>query len=1522
MSDSGSQQYRGSRLTKKRNAFSSPTVAAKQRGFARSTTPSRGSDASVHSRRSVSMIQSAEDAEIFGQVVGTTGVSVSKRSKVKRTAAVASPQASLADASESLMHGEYDPELIKSACSGTVDVMVGTALNLMRSFSPISHDGGELVVGGCSFGNFASNEEEEEEEDPLPPRTNTAPRGNLDLRHNDNSFHVLASLLVEFFQAKVVGKTLLLMPEDKQTVERLLPKSAVWDFIDAVQYRLEVTPVVAVTPIQFLTLQCQELCLDLEEANENPILAAFRLKQNPITMEVMTVLPETYFTSASRFIVGDDDDDKPIASNYNVDYLLNMGQSPNNIGSDEDNNSDGFVVNLKAPSGSSSDESAIKVASSRDIADEMLAAAEQEDKDNYLFHRIGTGEYGTVLDMNDDDSMPTDHDDELDTQTEEAFHAAATTAIENTNFPGAEGFVSDEDNVEKQQQQHEFELHPSVTGDYSKNSADEEGEEIEVQSTATEDSHGDNIEEQQSDDFHEEGEEIEVQSTATEDIYENNLEVKPLGGFNEEEEEELEIRPLSSKDISEYSEEEGHVIAVQPSATEYLPEDSDGEVEELEIMASVTELEVMPPATDLETMQSATEDVPEDTDKEGREIAAQPSATEDVPEVNDEGEKDIKIMPSATEVVSGDRWVEGREIPVQLPMTDDILEVSVEGKELEMMDVREDSGDYKQEIELQPSVTEDVPECSYDDEQEMEVNPSLVEDVPDDCAEGQKINLQQNLEVQQGGKDVPYDNDEDGGRILDVLSSKTEDILQEGDVVEKLEVQQMETGDVLKDHDEERLEIESESPANANHPGEDAVLSVQHFETDVVDEGNVEAGIEGTNAHDDRNHVVKTSDKEVELLDQSLVHLTSCEGEPMLESVDVPITEYDSEATEAARLDQKMDKAKAAAEELAKRMQDAAGIFFADLRSAVDAQVTNLHSAVDAQVANLQNNLNTQLSSNHENSNSFLNKVKSAGQTLCPPVELEAAEASAVDASCRAGTGPFVNAHENHPLQNEMVSNRHKSPLETVTAEALASDDSRQFATGTLFSGLVARVGPPFAGTSSNRTENILPSSNQEAIALREQVREQAPDQQLIIPSAPAAIELEPIKQRGSEVELLNIGNERNTRETLLPPFDVAKYDDMDVIDIVAKQQLLGELKEACSLAELSVTPETQRFWRDHVLTLQARLDALHVERLVTDTDLVNHGCELTGQDQCGTITERDDVALQLARSLSKESKQFRPMSQELTQSIQTEREQACYDVPMVDVVAPADLPGGYHFEAEIEGQRFLATVPPGGVQQGETFTCYMRELDSVAIDILVGYWKDGIFNMCDSDCCHPVAWNSVFCPLVMLGQIQTRINLDFLGRPKFGDISPSNRFVMLTVVVFWALTNIGLFAACNLKWSRGLELSGADACAFALINIAMYGFVVFVTQSTRSSLREKFMIREERCLDLEDICCAALCLPFTVSQMARHTANYDDYEAVCCSKTGLPDGVRVNQDPTKEAEGCKPDGYRPDGYKHDGYIV
>ena len=105
------------------------------------------------------------------------------------------------------------------------------------------------------------------------------------------------------------------------------------------------------------------------------------------------------------------------------------------------------------------------------------------------------------------------------------------------------------------------------------------------------------------------------------------------------------------------------------------------------------------------------------------------------------------------------------------------------------------------------------------------------------------------------------------------------------------------------------------------------------------------------------------------------------------------------------------------------------------------------------------------------------------------------------------------------------------------------------------------------------------------------------------------------------------------------------------------------------------------------------------------------------------------------------------------------------------------------------------------------------------------------------------------------------------------------------------------VFGAFNYKWSRGIELSKADWASIGVVNITMILFTICVTASTRGSIREKFLIRENRFFDVEDCCCATFCMPCAICQMARHTASFNDYDAVCCNDTGLPDEVELERE-------------------------
>lgn len=215
----------------------------------------------------------------------------------------------------------------------------------------------------------------------------------------------------------------------------------------------------------------------------------------------------------------------------------------------------------------------------------------------------------------------------------------------------------------------------------------------------------------------------------------------------------------------------------------------------------------------------------------------------------------------------------------------------------------------------------------------------------------------------------------------------------------------------------------------------------------------------------------------------------------------------------------------------------------------------------------------------------------------------------------------------------------------------------------------------------------------------------------------------------------------------------------------LARQQLLAELREASNLMAESVTPEAAQFWRKHVVDLQTQLRALHepVGPLYTLSGELDQ--RLGKSSEAPTIPKEqkptyvppnpEKSAPQPKQQDVPNSKaQYRPPAED-TGPAESTREHATntldpelQGLPMVDVVAPSNLPEGYTFEAEIDNKRFIATVPAGGVRKGKTFTCYMRDLEKVDSDIPVGRWRDGLFDFFAHGKSHPMVLNSILCPL------------------------------------------------------------------------------------------------------------------------------------------------------------------------------
>jgi hypothetical protein len=113
---------------------------------------------------------------------------------------------------------------------------------------------------------------------PYTPRGGTyhtisTPRSQvLDLKRNDNSFHVIAKLIIDRFedQLNLHASTITITAGDRFHLDRVVPAKR--GFVEAVQYRLMDCPEDSTKPIHLVTRQCRALGLHLD-GDENLLYA-------------------------------------------------------------------------------------------------------------------------------------------------------------------------------------------------------------------------------------------------------------------------------------------------------------------------------------------------------------------------------------------------------------------------------------------------------------------------------------------------------------------------------------------------------------------------------------------------------------------------------------------------------------------------------------------------------------------------------------------------------------------------------------------------------------------------------------------------------------------------------------------------------------------------------------------------------------------------------------------------------------------------------------------------------------------------------------------------------------------------------------------------------------------------------------------------------------------------------------------------------------------------------------------------
>jgi len=233
---------------------------------------------------------------------------------------------------------------------------------------------------------------------------------------------------------------------------------------------------------------------------------------------------------------------------------------------------------------------------------------------------------------------------------------------------------------------------------------------------------------------------------------------------------------------------------------------------------------------------------------------------------------------------------------------------------------------------------------------------------------------------------------------------------------------------------------------------------------------------------------------------------------------------------------------------------------------------------------------------------------------------------------------------------------------------------------------------------------------------------------------------------------------------------------------------------------------------------------------------------------------------------------------------------------PMVEVVAPANLREGYEFDAQIGGQAFKVTVPPGGIEQGQKFSVpYGGNIVSTrTMNVPVGAWKDSIFNCFEYGPCHNHLCLSCWCVPIATGQAISRLKLNWKGKP--GTIEETTgvfESILYPTIAFWLV-----YFMIKIGIGDG-DVNPANASDFVVLLVFIrtcllytyLAFCVYIVWNVRAHVRKKYAIPEhEACpTGCEDFGVALCCTHLAIAQILRHTADYDTYNSTCCTETGLP---------------------------------
>ena len=431
-------------------------------------------------------------------------------------------------------------------------------------------------------------------------------------------------------------------------------------------------------------------------------------------------------------------------------------------------------------------------------------------------------------------------------------------------------------------------------------------------------------------------------------------------------------------------------------------------------------------------------------------------------------------------------------------------------------------------------------------------------------------------------------------------------------------------------------------------------------------------------------------------------------------------------------------------------------------------------------------------------------------------------------------------------------------------------------------------------GTTSPR------SMNSEQISEAERAQAERERRQMTMYKEQMELQQQQIQTQKEHIQLLESMSSLQREQSVISEEHATNTSSDVVLD---RDQLSSELGEARKMLNSAGNAEEANFWKGLVEDLERRLQRFGVDASSAAPQAPQPQQALS-QSRSVALSQSRSAVLSQSRSIASNT-EGPALASSPGSALKPPKYQQpmVYDgQPMVAVIAPADLPAGYTFEAQMGSKRFLATVPPGGVGRGNRFSCPLKSLDRVEIQCPTGSWRDGLFSVFKFGVFHPLVLNALLVPLIAVGQIMSRNHLTWFGDYGYRFQSMSIFTNMLVLVLFWGFLNILFLFVIGVTLNRGNLPHYFDYIALVLVNVGMFVFSVFAVGKTRAAVRARYHIPPSlpACGNgsTEDYLFATFCMPCTICQMGRHTADFDRYRAVCCSGTGLPAKVDVIPEP------------------------